>query len=81
MAAKYRVCLVDDEASIRNSLQMLLKTAGIEMVSFASAQEFLSSFDPKKIGCILLDVRLPGMSELELQEILTTGKRQFPSSF
>lgn len=72
------VCLVDDEQSIRNAFRLLLKSAGIPLVSYPSAQDFLSEFDPEGVGCIILDVRLPGMTGLELQEVLHQRKVQIP---
>jgi len=67
---KLSVCLVDDDAGIRNSLRLVLKDADIPITSFTGGQDFLDNFDPSGVGCILLDVRMPGMTGLELQEIL-----------
>src|SRR5207249_3881947 len=66
MSKKYTVCLVDDDAAIRNAFKLLMKSAGINLISFGSAQEYLAGFEPKNVGCIILDVRMPGMSGLEL---------------
>ena len=75
---KYRVCLVDDDAALRDSFRLAAKTAGFETVSFGSAQEFLSGFEPAKVCCLVLDIRLPGMSGLELQEILQARRTHIP---
>ena len=59
--------VVDDDAGVRASLRSLLKSVGIPAVTYASAQEFLASYHPAQPGCLLLDVRMPGMNGLELQ--------------
>jgi two-component system, LuxR family, response regulator FixJ len=76
--AKYRVCLVDDDAAFCESFRLAAKSAGYEAVCFNSAQEFLAGFEPAKVCCLVLDVRLPGMSGLELQEILKARKTYVP---
>lgn len=64
------VTVVDDDDAVRNSLRMLLKSVGLPTVAHASAQEFLERWDPAIPGCLVLDVRMPGMSGLELQQEL-----------
>ena len=61
------VFVVDDDESVRSSLRFLLRTAALESRAFGSAAEFLRSYDPAQPGCLVLDVRMPGMSGLELQ--------------
>jgi 2,3-bisphosphoglycerate-independent phosphoglycerate mutase len=78
MSKKLTVCLVDDDAAVRNAFKLLMRSAGINLLSFGSAQEFLAGFEPKNVGCIILDVRMPGMSGLELQEILRQRKVYIP---
>ena len=78
MSKKLTVCLVDDDAAVRNAFKLLMKSAGINLITFGSAQEFLAGFEPKNIGCIILDVRMPGMSGLELQDILRQRKVHIP---
>jgi two-component system response regulator FixJ len=78
MTKKLTVCLVDDDAAVRNSFKLLMKSAGINLVSFSSAQEYLAGFEPKNVGCIILDVRMPGMSGLELHEILRQRRVNIP---
>jgi two-component system, LuxR family, response regulator FixJ len=75
---RYRVCLVDDDAATRKSFQMAAKAAGCVPVVFASPQEFLAGFAPAKTCCLILDARLPGMSGLELQEVLNARKTHVP---
>jgi len=64
------VVVVDNDASVRRALEGLLKAAGYEVDSHASAESFLQSGQLSSTGCLLLDVRLPGMSGVELQEHL-----------
>jgi FixJ family two-component response regulator len=64
------VHVVDDDASMRTSLARLLSGAGYEVKLFATAEEFLAAAGPSTEGCILLDLRLPGASGLELQALL-----------
>jgi two-component system response regulator FixJ len=68
--AKLAVCLVDDDPDLRNAFKLLMKSSGIPLITCSSAEEFLAAFDQKNIGCIVLDVRMPGMGGLELLEIL-----------
>jgi len=62
-----QVWLVDDEADIRDAVSFLLGTAGFEVRTFASPAELLEQITPAHRGCLILDVRLPGMDGLELQ--------------
>lgn len=61
------VFVVDDDDAVRTSLRLLLKSVGLPVETFGSAQEFLDSFDADRAGCLVLDIRMPGMSGLELQ--------------
>jgi FixJ family two-component response regulator len=65
-----KVYIVDDDEAVRNSLKLLMKSIGLEAVAFASASAYLESFNPDQPGCIVLDVRMPGMSGLEMQHEL-----------
>lgn len=65
------VYLVDDEVAIRDSLTLLIESAGLEVKSFYSSEAFLENYDPERPGCLILDVRMPLMSGLELQEELS----------
>ena len=75
------VFVVDDEPAICLSLQRLLKSVGLEAQTFASAQEFLGTKRPDGPGCLVLDVRLPGLSGLDLQQELLDAKVDLPIIF
>jgi len=75
------VIVVDDDDAVRNSLRMLLKSAGINAEVSASAQDYLASYDATQGGCLLLDVRMPGMSGLELQQELNMRGATIPVIF
>ncbi|MBN1344893.1 MAG: response regulator transcription factor [Phycisphaerae bacterium] len=64
------VFIVDDDAAVRRSLEWLIRSQGLVAESFGSADEFLEMHNPAQGGCLLLDIRMPGMSGLELQERL-----------
>ena len=64
------VFVVDDDDAVRSSLRLLLKSVGQPAEAFGSAQAFLDAFDPDRPGCLVLDIRMPGMSGLELQQKL-----------
>lgn len=69
-AASNTVFVVDDDEPMRKSLEFLLESVNLNVKSFGSAQDFLDAYDPTEPGCLLLDVRMPVMSGLELQEKL-----------
>ncbi len=73
------VCVIDDESSIRESLSNLLRSAGLKAQGFSSAQEFLASATRDALGCLVLDVQLPGISGLDLQRELASGDAQIMS--
>ena len=75
------VCVIDDESSIRESLSSLLRSAGLKVRAFASAQEFLASAPLEALSCLVLDVRLPGISGLDLQQELVSKDIQIPIIF
>jgi FixJ family two-component response regulator len=75
------VFIVDDDEAVRGSLKLLLKSIGLPAQTYASAQEFLASFDPLRPGCLVLDIRMPGMSGLELQETLNARGALLPIIF
>ncbi len=72
------VVLVDDDQSVRDALKWLIESVELRVDTYASAAEFLQSFDPSAPGCLVLDVRMPGMSGLELQENLAAHKCGLP---
>jgi FixJ family two-component response regulator len=80
-AADGVVFIVDDDAGTRESLKNLIRSVGLRVETFASAQEFLSSPRPDVTGCLVLDVRLPGLSGLDLQKQMAEAERQIPIVF
>jgi two-component system, LuxR family, response regulator FixJ len=66
------VFVVDDDPEVRRSLSLLARSVDLNVETFASAQEFLDNYDPSRPGCLVLDVRMPGMSGLELQKQLAS---------
>jgi FixJ family two-component response regulator len=75
------VFLIDDDAAVRDAIRDLLFSVGHMVESFASAEEFLARRDPQACGCLVLDVRLPGTSGLELQKRLLAQKDRIPVIF
>ena len=75
------VYLVDDEFAVRDSLTLLIESTGQTVRSFESAEVFLNNYDPKRPGCLLLDVRMPFMSGLELQDELVKKGITIPIIF
>jgi RNA polymerase sigma factor (sigma-70 family) len=72
------VFVVDDDQAMRNSLKWLIESVGVQVESFSSADEFLAQYQPGRAGCLVLDVRMPGMSGLDLQEYLVENNIQIP---
>jgi RNA polymerase sigma factor (sigma-70 family) len=64
------VFVVDDDPEVRESLRLLMRSVGLNVETFGNARDFLEEFDAGRPGCLVLDVRMPGMSGLELQEKL-----------
>ncbi|MBS0578213.1 MAG: response regulator transcription factor [Proteobacteria bacterium] len=75
------VFIVDDDEAVRSSLRMLVKSVGLPASVARSAQEFLELYDPAQPGCLVLDVRMPGMSGLELQQQLNLRGAVIPVIF
>jgi two-component system response regulator FixJ len=75
------VYVVDDDQAVRSSLRLLIKSGGHEVTTLASAQAFLQDYDPAHAGCLVLDVRMPGMSGLELQQELNRRGAIIPVIF
>jgi len=75
------IYVLDDDAGIRASLDSLLRCAGFRVQAFESAREFLNSEIPDEPGCLLLDIRLPGMSGLDLQDELVRAGVHLPIIF
>src|ERR1700712_804356 len=75
------VFVVDDDEAVRDSLRWLLEANGYNVQCFASAESFLESYQPSQIACLILDVRMQGMSGLELQEKLIALQSTLPIIF
>jgi FixJ family two-component response regulator len=75
------VFIVDDDAAVLDSLRLLLGSAGLTTTGFMSARDFLDQYDPRQPGCLVLDVRMPGMSGLELQQSLNLRGATIPVIF
>jgi len=75
------VYVVDDDEAVRDSLQWLLEASSYRVQTYDSAEAFLAGFDPMAIACLILDVRMPGMTGLELQDELLTRKLALPIIF
>jgi len=75
------VYLVDDELPVRDALSMLIKMSGFAVSSYDSAEAFLNNFDPDQPGCLILDVTMPVMGGLELQEELVKRNINIPIIF
>lgn len=75
------ISIVDDDDSARNSLGNLLRSVGFHTQGFASAEEFLNSNRLNDTDCLILDVRMPGMSGLELQRHLMNASSRLPIVF
>jgi two-component system, LuxR family, response regulator FixJ len=75
------VFVVDDDEGVRNSLRFLLKSVGLNTRAMASAREFLEAFKQNQAGCLVLDVRMPGMSGIELQQQLNLRGATIPVIF
>ncbi|WP_374404570.1 response regulator transcription factor [Niveibacterium sp.] len=75
------VHIVDDDEALRDSLIWLLESEGYTVATYASAEDFLAAWSPALTGCLLLDVRMPGMSGLELYEKLVAQHSTLPVIF
>lgn len=72
------VHVVDDDETVRKSVQWLLESLKLNVQTYPSAQDFLSAYDPVQPGCLVLDVRMPDIGGLQLQEILVKRKLHIP---
>ena len=78
MSKQATVFVVDDDQAMRNSLKWLIESVGLTVRTYASADEFINDYYPGRAGCLLLDVRMPGMSGLELQEQFVEQQIKIP---
>jgi FixJ family two-component response regulator len=76
-----KVAIVDDDELMRNALQGMLKSVGLQSQAFASAEEFLKSGQQHETACLIADIRMPGMSGLELQAQLNAEHCRIPTIF
>jgi FixJ family two-component response regulator len=75
------IAIVDDDESVQSALQDLLEAVGLATRSFGSAEEFLESGQYRNAACLVVDIRMPGMSGLELQTKLKTERSRVPIIF
>ena len=75
------IAVVDDDVSVRESLDSLIRSVGLAVRVFASAEEFLDSAQLGETDCLILDVRLPGMSGIELHRLLSGNSCRRPVIF
>jgi FixJ family two-component response regulator len=78
---KPTIFIVDDDPSVRDSMKLMLESVGFDVKPFVSAQDFLNVNLKEGPGCLILDVRMPGMSGLDLQEKLVSAKTPLPVIF
>ena len=75
------ISIVDDDHSVRESLARLIRSVGFGVMVFGSDEEFLSAAESRGADCLILDIRMPGMSGLELQQELARSDRDLPVIF
>lgn len=75
------VFIIDDDADVRDALSLLMRSAGLSAATFASAREFMARLNPRDAGCLVLDIRMPGMTGMELQAELHKRRIRLPIIF
>ena len=80
-SARPTIFVVDDDSAVRDALKLLLRSVGQAVETFGSAQEFLDAYSEDRPGCLVLDIRMPGMSGLELQQKLNEKHSILPIIF
>ncbi|WKJ89892.1 response regulator [Methylomonas montana] len=78
---EFTICLIDDDPSVLKALDRLLRSAGYRVEAFACPVAFLNGYDPKQAGCLLLDLTMPGMSGMEVQQRLNEAGAHLPIVF
>ena len=78
MSPEVTVFVVDDDRAVRESLALLVQSVGLEVETFAGANDFLDAYQADRRGCLITDIRMPGMSGLELQERLSADHQHIP---
>jgi FixJ family two-component response regulator len=81
MSERCLIAVVDDDEAIREATESLIRSVGFRVVVYASAEDFLRSSHLPVTACLIVDVRMPGMSGLELQRQLTTANYSIPIIF
>lgn len=81
MTMQSTVFVVDDDAAVRDSLELLFDSTGMAVESFASASRFIEYYDPARPGCLVLDIRMPDMDGMELQQALNDRQISLPIIF
>jgi RNA polymerase sigma factor (sigma-70 family) len=81
MKEQATVFVVDDDESVCRALRLLIDSVGLEIETYPNAQAFLDAYNPAKWGCLVLDVRMPGVGGLELQDVLSERGIQLPVIF
>lgn len=81
MNVRPSIFVVDDDSAVRDSLKLLLRSVGQAVETFGSGQEFLDGYNDDRAGCLVLDIRMPGMSGLELQQKLNERHSILPIIF
>lgn len=77
-APEGRVFIVDDDAAVRQAVTLLVQSLGLRAQAYASAEAFLEAYDPSSDGCLVLDLHMPGMNGVELQQELTARGVRIP---
>jgi FixJ family two-component response regulator len=75
------IAIVDDDQSVQNALQDLIESEGLSAQCFGSAEQFLESGEQHRVACLIVDIRMPGMSGLELQAKLQAERCRIPIIF
>ena len=75
------VAVIDDDESVRTALKELLRSVGLPAQAFSSAEDFVKSGQQRRTGCLIVDIRMPGMSGLELQAKLNADHCRIPTIF
>jgi two-component system response regulator FixJ len=78
MSSKVKVYVIDDDEAMRDSLNFLLDSAGLEVTLFENAQQFLDALPRLDFGCVISDVRMPGIDGIELLKRMKAGQSKFP---